>query len=80
MAFKAGAILPNSRGDCENTHWTEQIDFFDKKIVILLLQINNVQSFKQSFVQNTADKVLWRGYWTLYEYNLRKMVRRGVEV
>ena len=42
MAVKAGAVVAYSRGGWVNTHWTEQIDFFDKKIVVLLLQINSV--------------------------------------
>ena len=32
--------------------------------------------FTQNFVHNTANIVLWRGFWNLCEYKLRKMVRK----
>ena len=54
--------------------------FFDKKVVILCLQTNLTQWFHRSFVHNTADKVLWRGFWTVSEYKLRNMVRKRLKV
>ena len=51
-------------------NWTK-ITFW-QKICYLCLRTNLTHWFKQSFVQNTADRVLWRGYLTLCEYKLRK--------
>ena len=39
-----------------------------------------MSNLNQRFEQNTADKVLRRGYWTLCEYELRKMVWKCVEM
>ena len=74
-----GAILANGRGGRETTLWTSQKYFFNMKIVIFCFQTNGTRCLTWSFVQNTADKVLWGGYWTLSEYKLRKTVRKRVE-
>ena len=46
------------RGGRKTMIRTEQKEFFDRKVVILRAQTNLTQWFKQSFVQNTADRVL----------------------
>ena len=70
------AILAIGRGGPETTLWVWPIqkELVDKKLVILCLQINLTWWIKLSFVQNTVDNTLWRGFWTLCEYKLRKVV------
>ena len=59
-------------------NWT--IITFWQRICYLCLWTNLTHWFMQSFVRNTADRVLWRGYWTLCEYKPRKLARKCVEV
>ena len=71
-----GAILASGRSGRKTTLWTEQKGSFDKETVILCLSTNLTQWFERSLVQNTAYKVLWTGFWTLFENKLREMVRK----
>ena len=66
ILYSAGAILAMGRGGRETTLWHVQKEFFWQKLVISCLQTNLTRWIKQSVVQNTAGKVLWRGFWTLH--------------
>ena len=50
------------------TPWTEQNEYFEKKLAILGLQTNLFNSkamFLLSFVQNTANRVLHKAFQTV---------------
>ena len=70
----SGAILAMGRSSCETTLWSVQNEFFLHKMVIICIQTNITQLCKRSLVQNTAGKAPWRGFWTLCEHRLRKIV------
>ena len=74
--LQTGAFLANGRGGRKTTLWSVQNRFFDKKLVISCLPTNLTRWFERSFIQNTAVIVLRKGFWTLCEYILRKLVRK----
>ena len=65
---RPGAVLAIGRGGRETTLWSVQTEFFDQKMMISCLQTNLILWLKRS--------LLWRHFWTLCEYKLRKMVRK----
>ena len=44
-------------------------------LVVLCHRSNLTRWIEHSFVQNTADNALWRGFWTLQQKQLRKKLR-----